>query len=122
MSTITLNISDDLAQRLQPYSEYIPTILELGLYQFVPNPAQMFHPDRYAELDMVVKFLQNSPLPEEVIALRLSKGLQAYLQELLEKNRGEGLTEAENKWWERFEQVEHLVRLAKAKAFAELHR
>ena len=35
---------------------------------------------------------------------------------LLEKNRAEGLSDDEEREWERYEYLEHLVRMAKAKA------
>jgi len=37
---------------------------------------------------------------------------------LLEKNREEGLTAEENAEWEQYMYLEHLVRMAKAKALA----
>jgi hypothetical protein len=38
------------------------------------------------------------------------------VQELLEKNREEGLTPAEEQEWQQYEYLEHLVRMAKARA------
>ncbi len=76
--------------------------------------------DFSAELDRVINFLRSSPSPEAIIELRASKALQARISELLEKNCNEGLTAAEAAWWKKFEYVEHLTRLAKAKAIAQV--
>ncbi len=53
---------------------------------------------------------------EEVLNLRPSKSLQTRVQTLLEKNRAEGLTPEEEQEWQQYEYLEHLVRMAKAKA------
>jgi hypothetical protein len=119
MSQITVDIPEELVTRLQPYAEHIPQILELGLRQFDPEQSSIDN-NAFAELDNIVQFLNNSSTPAEVIALRPSKALQSRISTLLEKNRNEGMTEAEEAWWERFEYVEHLVRIAKAKALAQL--
>ena len=50
--------------------------------------------------------------------LRPSASLQAWLKEILEKNRTTGLTENEQQQWEQYEYLEHLVRMAKAKAYS----
>jgi hypothetical protein len=119
MSQMTVDLPEELVTRLQPYAEYIPQILELGLRQFDPERTGIDN-DVFVELDSIVNFLHHSPAPAEIIALRPSKALQVRISSLLEKNRQEGMTEIEETWWERFEYVEHLVRIAKAKAFAEL--
>lgn len=120
MSTLVIDIPDELAHRLKPYSSYLSTILEIGLDQFDPGESLTAAPDFSAELDSVIDFLQSSPSPEAVVGLRASKALQARVSELLEKNRNEGLNATEAAWWEKFEYVEHLIRLAKAKALAKV--
>lgn len=35
MVMIPLNVSDELAEQLQPFQEQLPEIVELGLYQFL---------------------------------------------------------------------------------------
>jgi hypothetical protein len=57
---------------------------------------------------------------EEILALRPSPALQAWIDALLEKNRSEGLTPTEKQEWEKYEYWEHLVRMAKAKAYSKL--
>lgn len=56
------------------------------------------------------------------MALRPSENLQAQINVLLEKNRNEGLTLAEEQQWEQYQYLEHLVRIAKAKAYLKLNK
>jgi len=56
--------------------------------------------------------------PEAILAIRPSADFQSRIDMLLEKNREEGLTAEENAEWEQYMYLEHLVRMAKAKALA----
>jgi len=58
--------------------------------------------------------------PAKVIQFHASKGAQQRLEELLEKNKEGALTEDEKIEIERFMTVEHIVRLAKARAHQRL--
>ncbi len=68
----------------------------------------------------VLEFLVGLPAPEEIIALRASERLQSRIRELLEKNRTQSLTPEEEKEWEHYQYLEHLVRMAKTKAYMKL--
>ncbi len=114
-ATMTLQLSEDLAARLQPLTDQIPRILELGLRKLTPTMGADF--DAATE---VYEFLAALPSPEEVVALRPSEHLQARISALLEKNRTEGLTPPEEHEWQQYAQAERLVRLAKAKAHLKL--
>lgn len=59
--------------------------------------------------------------PRRVLAYKASPQAQARVNFLLEKNKTVGLTEAENAEMERHMTVEHIVRLAKAKALQKLN-
>ncbi len=111
MSPITLELPDELAQRLQPVADQLPAILELGLREL--NAAGQPGFQGAAEL---MEFLAGLPTPDETLALRASDALQARVTELLEKSRTDGLTPDEEQEWERYQFLEHLVRIAKAKA------
>jgi hypothetical protein len=111
MSPITLELPDELAQRLKPVSDQLPAILELGLREL--NAAGQPGFQGAAEL---LEFLAGLPTPDETLALRPSDALQARVTELLEKNRTDGLRPDEEQEWERYQFLEHLVRIAKAKA------
>ena len=112
---LTLDLSEDLAARLRRHGEAIPRILELGLREV--NAAGQPGFKGTAE---VLEILATLPTPQEVLALRPSPSLQERIDTLLEKNRATGLSPDEEREWERYEYLEHLVRIAKAKALASL--
>ncbi|MGL5064850.1 MAG: hypothetical protein ACRC62_33130 [Microcoleus sp.] len=104
MATITFQIPDELAMRLDPLKDELPQILMLGLREVEANPANGF-----SGLRQILEFIASLPSPQEILALRLSDSLQAEIDTLLEKNRTEGLTQIEQRLWQQYEFVEHLV-------------
>lgn len=108
---ITVDIPEELASRLRPIEDQLPRILELGLRELSASPE-----DGYGDMADVLEVLAALPSPEEVLALHASQALQDRIGALLEKNRADGLSPAEEQEWERYEYLEHLVRIAKAKA------
>lgn len=111
MSAITLDLPDDLTERLRALADRLPRILELGLRELDASSSPVF-----SGVSDVLEFLASLPTPEEVLALRPDPALTARVRELLEKNREGGLSSAEAEEWRRYAYAEHLVRLAKAKA------
>ena len=99
----------------QSIAERLPAqasrILELGLREIEASS-----PSEFSGASEVLEFLAGLPSPEETLALRPSPSFQARVSELLEKNRAGGLTPEEEEEWRRYAYLEHLVRLAKAKA------
>ncbi|MBI1927821.1 hypothetical protein HYR99_26730 [Candidatus Poribacteria bacterium] len=108
---MTLALPDELAIRLGPLEGQIPQILEFGLRELNAKTQHNF-----AGTASVLEILAGLPTPEEILALRPSEALQARISALLEKNRTDGLTPEEEQEWEGYQYLEHLVRLAKAKA------
>jgi hypothetical protein len=115
MGAITLTIPDDLAARVRSQQERLPEILELGLREL--NAEKQ---DGFQGAADVLEFLARLPTPEETLKLRASERLQNRVSELLEKNRNDGLNASEEAEWERYEYLEHLVRMAKASASLKL--
>lgn len=66
-------------------------------------------------------FFLASLSPRRVLAYKASINSQKRVNLLLEKNKVDGLTIEENSEMERFMTVEHIVRLAKAKALQKLN-
>lgn len=114
---VTIDLPESLAVNLQSHKGKLPEIFELGLREFKANSSI-----GYKSLADVLEFLAGLPEPDEILALRPSEELQAEIEKLLEKNRQDGLSEAEEQIWTSFEFVEHLVRIAKAKARKQLKR
>ena len=114
---ITLNVSEELATRLQPVEQQLPQILELGIRELNARQGGTF-----AGLAEILEKLASLPSPEEVLALRASPAIEERIEVLLEKNQAEGLSPDEKREWEQFSYVEHLVRMAKIHATARLRR
>lgn len=68
----------------------------------------------------VLEFLAGLPGPEETLKLRPSSRFALRLEHLLEKNRSSKLDSQEEEEWENYQFLEHLVRMAKAKACLKL--
>jgi len=112
---ISVEVPDALAIRLSTLQDQLPQILELGLRQWNAEAQSGF-----SGLADVLEVLATLPTAEEVLALKPSEALQQHIGSLLEKNRTVGLTAEEERWWQHYEYVEHLVRIAKAKALLKL--
>lgn len=108
---MTLELPDELAMQLRPLVDRLPRILELGLREFNASNEGGFQ----GAAD-VYNFLASLPTPEEIIALQPSDSLQNRVQALLQKNREGELSAEEELEWQQYEYLEHLVRIAKAKA------
>jgi len=115
MSAITLDLPEELIRQLQSQRNRLPEILELGLRELAAETQQGF-----VGASEVLEFLAALPTPEEIIRLRPSERLEKRVSELLEKSRSGQLTAAEESEWERYEYLEHLVRMAKAAAHMKL--
>ena len=115
VATITINVPENLAVRLQSLQNHIPQILELGLRGLNASRQPAFD-----GADEVLEILANLPSPEEVLSLRPSDHLQSRISMLLEKNRANGLSAEEENEWDHFQYLEHLVRKAKTRAYLKL--
>lgn len=111
MTAVTIELPDELADRLEPVVDQLPQILTLGLRALQAN----VQPGFPGAAD-VFEFLAGLPTPEEILALHPAEALQTRVQALVEKNHTVGLTDAETQEWQQYEYLEHLVRMAKIKA------
>ncbi len=112
---ISVTVPEELASRLRPIESHLPEILEMGIREW--------HAQRGAGLAGLADILQTLaalPNPEDVLALRPSPGLQARLDDLLERTQNGTLSPDERHEWEHYQHVEHLVRVAKANAALKL--
>jgi hypothetical protein len=64
----------------------------------------------------VLEFFASLPGPEEILNLRPSERLERRVRNLLERSRTATLTPQEEEEWQSYQYLEHLVRIAKAKA------
>ena len=112
---VSVSLPDELAGRLRLYEQDLPDIINLGLREWNARGEPGF-----AGLSGVLETLATLPTPEEVLALRPSASVQARLEELVQKTRQGHLSAEEQREWDHYQFVEHLVRLAKAKAVLKL--
>jgi hypothetical protein len=115
MAPITLKLPEELAARLRNHEDRLPEILERGLREIDAETQGGF--TGAAE---VLEFLAGLPSPREILELRPSDCFVRRVEELLEKNRSGGLNAQEEREWENYEFLEHLVRIAKIKAHTKL--
>ncbi|MBH8577050.1 hypothetical protein I8752_29520 [Nostocaceae cyanobacterium CENA369] len=121
MAKLTIQIPDELAQRLEPLQNRLPELLwrllDIEPGQTAQQPqvsAETINiPEVYIE---VLDFLLKRPTPEEIIAFKVSELAQRRLQALLERNRSGLLTSIETAELDVYEQLEHLMILLKARA------
>jgi hypothetical protein len=66
--------------------------------------------------DEMIDFITSAPRPEEIVSFEPSAKSQQRLEDLQFKRREEGLTEDELHELEQFIMIEHIMRMAKAKA------
>ncbi len=117
MTTITLEVPDELAARLSSLQAQLPELLSLAVElfsrerPFTPNVV-MVNP-AYKE---ILDFLASGPTPEQIVAFKVSPSVQARLEELLDKNREDGLTDDEAAELEGYAQLNHVMILLKAHA------
>ncbi|MCY7273100.1 MAG: hypothetical protein LH702_04970 [Phormidesmis sp. CAN_BIN44] len=124
MAELTIQISDELAQRLQPLQARLPELLTQLANNIPPDPASSdffstavsstIETSTYSE---VLDFLLARPTPEAIASFKVSDSSQVRLRKLLDKNREGSLSEGENAELDLYEQLDHLMTLLKARAY-----
>lgn len=114
-ASLQVEVPQELAVRLRPFNKQLPRIIELGLREWTATSQPGFE-----GASEVLEFLAKLPSPEETLALQPSETLQSRVGSLLEKNRSSRLTAEEEREWEQYQYLEHLVRIAKAQALLRL--
>ena len=105
MVQMTMQVSDELAQRLQPLRSWLPTILELSLIGFQTVAT--------ATATEVIQFLSKDPSPQEILAYHVSDRGQTRLQRLLTLNTAGMLKEEEQQELDELQRIEHILIMLK---------
>ena len=122
MAELTIQVSDELAQRLEPLQNRLPELL-WQLLDFANLPTNISKTVKTEPTDIplvyqeVLDFLIKRPTPEEIIAFKVSPQAQSRLEELLSRNRSTTLNSMELAELDVYEQLEHMMILLKARAF-----
>ena len=114
MTTITLEVPDELAARLHPLRSRLTDLLTLLVRDSFCTPPSG-HP-----ADEMLDFLISRPAPADILTFKSSPAAQARLEELLDKNREDGLSETEQLELDRYQQMNHFFILLKAHARSSL--
>ena len=126
MAELTIHVPDDLAQRLKPLQDSLPELLAQLVASISPRPEKepgrdLPLPPRSKQASAyteVLDLLLSRPSPQAIADFKVSAAAQDRLRILLDKNREEGLTDAETAELDLYEQLEQLMTLLKAKALA----
>lgn len=108
MTSMTIELPPELAQRLLPLQDRLTEIIELGLRQ-LESGSTVLHKE-------VVNFLAIGPTPAEIIAFRPSPIAEDRIAELLEKSRDGPLTVVEEVELDEYQYLNHLLTLTKIQA------
>jgi len=112
MVEITLQVPEDLAERLQSVREQLPEILEIGLQYSRPLSVRA-----YAQ---VLDFLAIAPTPAEILTFRPSPAIQTEVNRLLSRRKAGTLTPDEESELDRIGDLEHILMALKARARQQL--
>lgn len=105
MPTITIEIPEELSEKITQVGARLPELLALSLQQ----PAVPAHIYRY-----ILDFLASNPTPEQIAAFSPTPEMQSRLRLLLNRSHSGELTDAEQKELDEYESIEHLVIMLKA--------
>ncbi len=108
MVEITMQVSERLAEQLQPISDWLPTVLELSLIRFKTPAVQT--------ASEIMDFLATSPSPDELLNYHVSDRAQERLQRLLAVNQAGLASPEEQAELDEISQIEHIIIMLKAQA------
>ena len=131
MAQITIDIPDDLAQRLTPFqnqfSELFTRLIASPLLE--QNSTSKSSSDNFLVDDSgtyreILDFLISRPTSEQIIGFKVSESSQSRLQTLLQKNQEDsiapltcGINAIESAELELYEQLDALMGLLKIRAY-----
>lgn len=105
MMQLTMQVSDELAARVKPMRDWLPTVLELSLIGFKTQATET--------ATEIVEFLATQPLPEAVLGYHVSERAQTRLQRLLTLNEVGMLGENEQRELDEMQRIEHIIVMLK---------
>ncbi|NJM62245.1 MAG: hypothetical protein HC849_21860 [Oscillatoriales cyanobacterium RU_3_3] len=104
MTTITIEVPDELEDQLALLGDRLPEILRLC----VEEPVLPSRTYRY-----ILNFLASAPTPEEIAAFRPTSEMQERLRVLVARSKAGELTPAEQAELDEYERIEHIVIMLK---------
>jgi hypothetical protein len=122
MAQITIDIPDDLAQRLAPFqSQFSDLFTRLIATRLLEQPTtDPANPNTSGTYQEIIDFLIDRPTSAQIINFKVSAASQSRLQTLLQKNREIALTAAETAEIDLYQQLDTLISFLKVRAYAAL--
>jgi hypothetical protein len=135
MTQITIDIPDELAQRLAPFQSQFSDLFTsliatrlLGQSTIDSSTSTSTLTSTSGTYQEILDFLivggasprENRPTSEQIISFKVSEASQSRLQTLLQKNREAALTAAETAEINLYEQLDTLIGFLKIRAYAVL--
>ncbi|MBO1066801.1 MULTISPECIES: hypothetical protein [Nostocales] len=119
MAQLTIQVPDELANRLQPILHRLPELLSQLIETHTPETLEFTNSSDTANTyTEVLDFLIKQPTPEQIAKFKVSTQAQTRLEDLLEKNRMGTISKAENSELDIYEQLDQLMILLKARAYS----
>lgn len=117
MTTITLEVPDEVAAQLKALPESLPELIREAV---AARAAQKEDSTISAETSQkiyqeLIDFLTSGPEAEQVIAFKISAGAQERLEDLLDRNRDQALTPEERAELDIYLHLSHLITRMKAR-------
>ena len=127
MTQITIDIPDELAQRLAPFQSQFSGLFTsliatrlLGQSTIDPSTPTSNLTSTSGTYQEILDFLIDRPTSSQIINFKVSEASQSRLQTLLQKNREAALTAAETAEIDLYEQLDTLIGFLKIRAYAAL--
>lgn len=114
MVQMTIQVSDDLAQRCKSIGPWLSTIIELSLSGFKTKAV--------ATVSEVIDFLSKNPEPDEITDFHISESAQSRLRRLLALNEAGCLSILEKAELDELQRLEHIIVMLKINAAKIFHR
>ncbi len=108
MVQMTLQLSDELAERCRAVGPWLSTVIELSLCGF-KTPAS-------ATVSEVIEFLGGNPPPDEITTFHVSESAQGRLRRLLALNEAGLLSLSEKAELDELQRLEHMIIMLKVRA------
>jgi hypothetical protein len=113
---LTVTLPDECAEYLPRDEASVAAVLSAGLRHWQGTQKR-----EISDLRDVAEMLAGLPSPEEILAMHPSKALTNRAAVLLEKSKSsDELNAAEQAEWDAIMSVEHVVRVAKARALVKI--
>ena len=120
MAQITIDVPDELAQRLEPLRGQLPELFTQFVEKAIFPPSvepSLETAHSTATCQEVLDFLISRPTPQDILNFRVSDQAQSRLQELLKRNRDANLNDEDKAELDLYEQLDSLMGLLKVNAY-----